>query len=208
MPLIFLSFIALIVTLFFIYFDNSNNIDTNDHYQEGNSINMVYMESPEVTVGGSERVCFSFKDNVPSEETKLVYHKKDSDMQYVEPSKVDNELALFEIPFTNESEVGKYDLDMISWEGKNPGSQVLEASDKGYSFAVSKIPDDFIPDYSDNLYDINEDGSLTRSDNTDLSKNQMFFSANAKNLSAQQNGLTICLDPGHGGNESGACYGG
>lgn len=202
--------IAVVACLYFYssIFSNNNFSDLHDK-TEGN-IEFMYMDKSTVNVGETETFCVSFFNDEYAKSSSLLFHKEDSSSYCIQPTIVKDEVALYDIHFDNKEDVGKYILDEISWSSPESGSQAIDKEEKGYSF---KVEADFSSYSSDELpagiYNLGTDGIITESDRLDSGQTQMLFSGDAAKLKKEENKtLTICLDPGHGGSEFGACYNG
>ena len=196
--------------------DNSDDSQSVQELDDTKAFEFIYIDQKEIELNATQSVVVSFIEKENASTSVLYYQKTDGSMQTVEPAQVEDGAALFELTFTSSDQIGTYKLVKVTWSGNNPGEANISIDDdSGYSFAV-------IANSSENdpttVFTIDEDGQLTEEESlteaieeSDNGKNQgLVASPLARSASANSRAgeMVIALDPGHGGYDGGASYGG
>lgn len=181
---------------------NSNENDT--------PIKSILQSSSYVYVGDSQMIAVEFNDHDSAVESEIVYHKQDGPSCASSAIEVNEEYAIYELPFTDNCQAGLYTLDYIN--NREGQIKIEKNEERGYSFAVGESnynlsEDDFpaeVHDVSNPEFDevVGLDNSTQMLMTKDAVASKDSYDPN------NPNGFIVALDAGHGGSDPGACYGG
>lgn len=183
----------------------SNSIESTDE------LNFIYQPQNDLFVGDTYLVAVGFNNEENAKCAKLNYSKLGGDTYTAQPIDIAESNVIFSIPFDNNSQVGNYCLDSVSWGTSNNYVEKIENNnEKGYSFTVKEA----VGKYDSNIQpaeQIDLSGKFSNNaDSIETKFSSMMVSPEVKESvdnyrSNNSNGFVVCIDPGHGGSESGAC---
>ena len=211
---ILISFISIIFVILIGYVTlNFTSLFNYPGTEVEGELNCIYQNSSSVPVGDSQLIAVGFNNKENAGSSKLVYSKVDGKTFEAEPFEVAEEFVIFNLKFDNNEQVGLYNLDKIKWTS---GEEYYENINRDYvngnSFSV--VESDFIANEDNcvkaniNNTDINT-GEVLENDNS-----QLYFSPEVQQSVSEyksgsdSNEFVVAIDPGHGGSDPGACYGG
>ena len=172
----------------------------------------IYIDQKEVELDATQSIVVSFLNKDNASTATLYYQKADGGVQTATPKQVEDGVALFELTFTSEDQIGTYKLIKATWGGNNPGeAQISVDEDTGYSFSVIAEASDDDPM---TVYTIDDNGQLEEEENiteaieeSDNGDNQGIAAAPMARSDSRSGEMVIALDPGHGGSDPGAVNG-
>lgn len=186
---------------------------------DDSAFEFIYVDQKEIELGKTQSIVVSFMNAGNAESSELFYSNENGDVLNVKPTQVADGAALYEITFTDASQLGKYKLEKVSWGGNESGEALISnCTEEGYSFAViDAIESD---EEGVSVYAIDESGNITEKENlsdaieesdvnaTNQNNEIAPLSLNANSKSnTKAGGMVIALDPGHGGDDPGATNG-
>lgn len=183
---------------------------------QAGTLNFVYLEEANVALPGEQKVLISVgADGSKVTGAELYYHKAETGevLQTAVEASSDNAL-LFSMSYTEEAQTGAYVLDKVVYTDQQGNSFSVDlAAGKeiiyGVNQTVESNPDALVLDeeIEMNVATFDEEGNqkseLSISDalnNVESSKIRTYAAVDAAGAS----GMTIVLDPGHGGSDPGA----
>ena len=203
--------------------DTTSN-PVNEEEQLGDSSMMEYflVDNPTLTSGSAENFVLSMNDANGYSDFSITVQKTDGTTFYLEASEQVDKLVKFTKDFSS-ADKGEYTVTTLHYT-YNSGKYYLNFSDLGMDvkFGVDQEYSGYDKTLPDMTQDIVEDDELNSAvvqvTNLDDASEEVAEGIMASNpeaamalvdensdIATQANeGVTICLDPGHGGNDSGA----
>lgn len=176
-------------------------------------VDFVYVDSMELSVGDTQYVAFSVKDDIAADKPVSLHYRNLIDgAEYVSTaSNIVDGSALFELRFSTGAS-GTYQLTDVFYSTKTGSDYHMDllALSETSTFIVAEEHSSQVRslDASEEgsgieVYGIDDDGDLVKSDG-------LFGTLSAKARASRANGrnLVVVIDPGHGGYDPGTVAGG
>lgn len=208
------SFFFLFVCLLSVVFIFSFQVVTsseNGEISKSNELSSIYVNSKTLLVGDTQLVAVGFNNGENAASAKLSYTQVNCQSTTVDPIETTQDFAIFSLPFKNHEQAGLYTLDKVSWGNNSQNYEMIDTQYvNGYSFCVSDstYKSDSTDVKVENLNSINNDtGEVLENDNSILMMTPNVQESVYNYQNNRENGFVVAIDPGHGGSDSGACYG-
>ena len=189
-------------------------------------VDFFYIDNKAVTYEEEQYVALGFTEPMGASSFELTYQVIGEDeVKTTSATSTVEDAVLFALSFDGASSVGEYRLIDISWGGDRAGRFDVPQSEDGASFVVTE-PHEECQDGT-TVSTLDEDGDLvelesipdaihesdiaieTAAVEAEQATRSVFAPAIAEAAVANANGqIVVALDPGHGGSDPGAGYGG